>query len=199
MPAPILLASQSEIRRRLLENAGVTVEALPARIDEETITTSLVSEGAKPRDIADALAEYKAQKLGLKHMDRLVLGCDQVLEHDGGILSKPQSREEAAAQLQALRGRTHRLFSAAVIYEQGKPVWRAVKEAKLTMREFSDEYLHAYLDRNWDEIKYCVGGYQLEAEGARLFAHVTGDYFTVLGMPLLEILNYLSLKGEIDG
>ncbi|MEM7470589.1 MAG: nucleoside triphosphate pyrophosphatase [Pseudomonadota bacterium] len=199
MSAPLLLASQSEIRRQLLENAGVPVTCLPARIDEQTITASLIAESAKPRDIADALAEYKAQKLGLKHPDRLVLGCDQVLEHNGALLSKPENQEAAIAQLSQLRGSTHRLFSAAVIYEDGKPVWRAVKEAKLAMRHFSDTYLHDYVDRNWDEIKFCVGGYQLEAEGARLFAHITGDYFTVLGMPLLEILNYLSLKGTIDG
>ncbi|MCY4180895.1 MAG: Maf family protein [Litoreibacter sp.] len=199
MPVPILLASQSDIRRRLLENAGVAVEAAPARIDEEAIKASLISEGAKPRDIADALAEYKAQKLAFKHGDRFVLGCDQVLEHDGVLFSKASSRNELIAQLTQLRGSTHRLFSAAVFYEDGKPVWRAVKEAKLTMRGFSDSYLQDYVDRNWDEIKYCVGGYQLEADGARLFAQVTGDYFTVLGMPLLEILNYLSLRGEIDG
>jgi septum formation protein len=198
MSTPIILASSSTIRRQLLQNAGVPFEVHTAPVDEESIKASLLSEAAKPRDIADALAEYKALRVAAKHPASLVIGCDQVLELEGALLSKPSSPADLCAQLSKLRGTTHRLHSAAVIFEDGKPVWRAVKEAKLTMRDFSDAYLDAYVERNWDAVRYCVGGYQLEGEGARLFAQITGDYFTVLGIPLLDVLNYLSLKGAID-
>ncbi|MCZ8152186.1 MAG: Maf family protein [Rhodobacteraceae bacterium] len=193
----IILASASTIRRQLLENAGVTVDALPARVDEDTIRAALQAEGAKHRDIADTLAEMKARKLAERHPSSLVIGSDQVLELDGEIWGKPETPDAARSQLERLRGRTHRLVSAVVLYDQAKPIWRHVEEASLTMRSFSDGFLDDYVARNWDDIRHSVGAYQLEREGARLFAAVDGNHFTILGLPLLPLLNYLSQRGFI--
>ena len=197
MPALILLASGSEIRAELLRRAGVAFEISKARIDEEMVKASLQAEGERPRNIADALAGLKAEKVGLKHPDAFTIGCDQVLELDGEILSKPESAEEARAQIERLAGQRHSLHTAAVIHNEGKPVWRKLSEVKLTMRRPSPAYLDDYIARNWPAIGQSCGAYQLENEGARLFTRVDGDYFSVLGLPLLEILDYLGLRGAI--
>jgi septum formation protein len=197
MPASIILASGSKIRSDLLKQAMVPHEVQVARVDEEMIKTSLVSEGAPPRDIADALAQMKAAKVSERNPGALVIGCDQVLEHGGNIMSKPTSAENALAQLRALRGDRHTLLSAAVIYEDGKPLWRHIGVVRLRMRDASDAYLNDYVARNWESIQHAVGAYKLEEEGVRLFTRLDGDYFNVLGMPLLEILSYLTLRGDI--
>lgn len=193
----LLLASASPVRRALLENAGLSVEVEPARIDEAALRDSLLAEGAKPRDIADALAEMKALRVSQKKPDRLVLGCDQVLDLGGEILAKPASIDEARAHLLSLRGRRHELLSAAVLCESGAPVWRHVGRAGMTVRPFSEAWLDGYLSRNWPDIAGCVGAYKLESEGVRLFSRVEGDYFTVLGLPLLDLLAFLTLRGDL--
>lgn len=197
MPEPIILASSSEIRSQMLFSAGVIHDCKPARIDEDSIKVALLAEGATSRDIADTLAEMKARKIGHSAPDALVLGCDQVLAHKSEILSKPVSLSEAADQLRRLRGETHQLLSALVIYHDGEPIWRHVGVARLTMREFSDAYLDDYLDRNWDSVRWSVGGYKIEEEGVRLFSAIAGDLFTIQGLPLLPLLSYLTFRGTL--
>jgi septum formation protein len=199
MAAPqIILASSSQTRQQLLSAAGLTFIHAPARIDEEAIRASLEADGAKPLDVADLLAEMKARKLAEKHFEALVLGCDQVLDFKGKSWGKPVSQDDAIHQLSQLRGQTHQLLSAIVVYHQGEPVWRHVGKARLTMHAFSDEWLAAYVSRNWDSIRHSAGCYLLEGEGVRLFSSVEGDYFTILGLPLLPLLGYLRTRGFIE-
>ena len=199
MVQPLILASGSTIRATLLRNAGVSFTTQIARVDEEMIRRSLEAEQASPRDVADALAELKAQKVAQKNDSALVLGCDQVLSFDRKIVSKADTPDDAIDLLHQMRGKSHQLLSAAVLYEDGKPIWRHVGQVRLHMRDASDAYIADYVARNWDDIQHCVGCYQLEGEGARLFHRIEGDYFSVLGLPLLELLSYLTLRGTLDG
>jgi len=197
MITQLILASGSEIRGQLLRNAGLTFETVVARVDENAVRQSLQAEDARPRDIADTLAELKAQRVAAKHPDAMVIGCDQVLAFQRETLSKPRNPEEALSQLQSLRGQTHQLLCAAVIYGEGKPLWRHVGVVRMHMRDASDEYLTDYVTRNWQSIQHAVGCYKLEEEGVRLFTRIEGDYFHVLGLPLLELLSYLTLRGTL--
>jgi septum formation protein len=192
-----VLASTSPIRLHLLRAAGLEVESVAPRVDEATARASLLAERAKPRDIADALAEMKARKVSDKRPADLVLGCDQVLAFEGDVFSKPETPDDARAQLHRLRGKTHRLLSAIVAYENAEPVWRHVSEARLTMHAISDAYLDDYVTRNWDSIRLSVGGYKIEEEGVRLFSAITGDHFTILGLPLLPLLAWAGTRGMI--
>ena len=198
MQDKIILASGSAIRADLLRQADVAFTVQIARIDEGAVRASLQADNASPRDIADTLAELKAQKIASKHPDALVIGCDQILAFDQEILTKPDTKAQAVDQLRALRGRKHQLLSAAVIYGEGKPLWRHVGTVRLHMRDASDDYLAAYVDRNCDSIRHAVGAYKLEEEGVRLFTRIEGDYFNVLGLPLLELLSYLTLRGTLQ-
>ena len=198
MAQPVILASTSTIRQQMLRNAGLVFEAQPARIDEASIKASLLAEGATPRDIADALAEFKAKKVSDKSPGALVVGCDQILELKGQVFDKPQTRQDAIAQLGHLSGQKHQLLSAVVVYDDGKPVWRQIGVVQMHMRSLSDSFIKEYVARNWDSVQHSVGAYKLEEEGARLFTRVQGDYFTVLGLPLLDLLSYLTLRGILD-
>lgn len=194
----LVLASTSQARRALLAAAGVPHEAAAPGIDEEAAKAALRAEGVDARGLADALAELKARRLSARRPSDLVLGCDQVLALDDGVtLDKPESREEAAAQLARLRGRTHRLISAAVACEGGRPVWRAIEQASLAVRGFSDAWLERYLDAEWPAIGGCVGGYRFEGLGAQLFDTVTGSQAAILGLPLLPLLAWLRERGVI--
>lgn len=195
--SPLVLASTSRTRELLLQNAGLTVDVERPRLDEKLIRDSMLAEDHTPRDIADALAEAKAMRISQKRPGMLVLGCDQVLDLDGSLLSKPQTAEQAREQLCALRARRHRLLSAAVICKDGVAIWRHIGTARLTVRDFSDAWLDGYMTRNWPDIADSVGAYKLEAEGVRLFSRIEGDYFTILGLPLLDLLGFLTLRGDL--
>lgn len=197
MPHPLILASTSPTRLQMLRAAGLDPTPVPPRVDEATIRDALTAEGASPRDIADALAEMKARKVAEKHPTSLVLGCDQVLALDRQTFAKPATPDEARAQLAQLRSKSHKLLSAAVVYENAEPVWRHVGEARLTMHQFSDTYLDDYVQRNWDSIRHSVGCYKVEEEGVRLFSAITGDHFTILGLPLLPLLAWMGNRGMI--
>jgi septum formation protein len=197
MPEPLVLASGSATRAAMLRAAGLAFEVVVPRVDEDALKGGLLAEGASARDIADALAEMKAARVSGRRPEALVLGCDQTLSCDGRLFSKPASPEEAREQLRDLMGRTHKLHSAAVIYLAEEPVWRHVAEARLTMGQLSDEWIEGYLQRNWESVRHSVGGYRIEEEGVRLFSQIQGDHFTILGLPLLPLLSFLSVRGTI--
>ena len=193
----LILASASPIRLHLLQNAGLTLTAQPARIDEAALRASLTAEAATPRDIADALAEAKARKLAQRHPTALILGCDQVLAFQTQILSKPVTQTDARHQLQTLRGQTHQLHSALVLYHDARPVWRHIGTASLTMRPFTDAFLDDFLARGGEGLLGSVGCYRLEDDGVQLFSRIDGDYFTILGLPLMGLLDLLRRHGAL--
>ncbi|GGA18727.1 Maf family nucleotide pyrophosphatase [Neptunicoccus cionae] len=194
----IVLASGSQIRGAMLRDAGVEFTTDVPRVDEESILLSLQAEGAKPGDIADTLAEYKARRIADRHPASLVIAADQVLTCNGQVYSKPKSIDEAREHLKSLRGQGHQLLSAVVVYEETKPVWRHIGRAQLAMRDFSDDFLEDYLEKAGDTVLSSVGCYQLENIGVTLFSRVQGDYFTILGLPLLEVLDFLRSRGAIQ-
>lgn len=192
----VVLASQSASRRAMLAAAGVAHEALPAHIDEASVTAALRADGRPPRDIADALAELKAVKISATTPTALVLGSDSMLLlADGSLLDKPQDRATAADHLRRLSGGRHQLISAAVIAEAGHPVWRHVESATLHVRALSSAFIDGYLDQEWPAIAGCVGCFRIEGPGVQLFDRVEGSHFTILGMPLLPVLGYLRTRG----
>jgi septum formation protein len=192
---PLLLASQSKVRRDLLAAAGVPVEVRAADLDERAIEAGASS--SEPSAIAALLAREKARLVGRAHPGRLVLGADQMLALDGKRFAKPPDRSAAMAQLRELAGRVHALHSAVACVQDGAVIFEHVSVARLTMRTLSDQFLNAYLDAAGHAVTQSVGAYQLEGLGSHLFERVEGDYFAILGLPLLEVLHFLRQRGSL--
>jgi septum formation protein len=195
--APLILASASTARADMLRAAGVEIEIVPARVDEGELKLSLKQQNADPEAAAIALAELKALQVSRGKPGRLVLGADQMLDCDGAWFDKPADRAAAKDQLLALRDKTHRLTSAAVLARDGQRIWHHAAAAELTMRAFTDTFLDLYLDRAGDAVLSSVGAYQLEGLGAQMFKQIDGDFFTILGLPLLPVLDILREQNQL--
>ena len=198
MPHPIILASRSPFRQMLLRNAGLTFEAMAAAIDERAIEDSLSADRLSPAEVALALAEAKALDVASARPEALVIGSDQTLSLGERVFHKPADLSDAREHLRAMSGRTHELNSAVVLVQNGVIAWRHVSTARLTMRVLSDDFIGRYLDRVGESILASVGAYQLEGEGIQLFEHIEGDYFTILGLPMLPLLAQLRSMDMID-
>jgi len=193
----LVLASGSRTRSAMLERAGVPFSVDVAHVDEDEAKRALRANGANAADTAETLAEMKALKVSRRHPGALVIGADQMLECGEAWFDKPPDRDQAKAQLQALSGRTHNLIAAAVAAENGNRVWHHVDRVEMTVRPLSETFVDAYLDAAGDAVLGSVGAYQLEGLGAQLFSRIRGDFFTVLGLPLLPLLDYLRVRGVI--
>lgn len=194
----VILASASKIRGGLLIQSGVDFETVPAEIDEQKIKQDLTGEAATPGTLAAFLAEQKALHVARSHPECLVIGADQVLTCDDTCYDKPKDLGAARTQLYALQGKTHTLATAICLVQGTSVLWRHLAEPRLTMRSLSAEFIDTYLARNVPEILSCVGAYQLEGEGAQLFSHIEGDYFAILGLPLLPLLDMLRSQGVLE-
>jgi septum formation protein len=194
----IVLASKSAPRAAILSNAGVAFEVVSAGVDETALKARWLAEGAAPREIAGHLAEAKACRVSAREPDAIVIGADQTLELDGVLIDKAEDMGEARERLVSLRGRVHRLHAAVAAARDGAVVWRVSESPALTMRDFSDSFLDGYLERGGAALLGSVGCYLLEGEGAQLFERIDGDYFAVLGLPLLPLLDFLRREGALE-
>jgi septum formation protein len=192
----LVLASKSAARAALLKGAGLAFEQITAGVDEESIKASLRAEGAPPSRQADLLAETKAMRVSISRSG-VILGADQMLDLDGEGFDKPANRQEAREQLIRLRGKTHILQTALVACVEGAAVWRHLSQPRLRMRNFSDQFLEDYLDAIGPAAFDSVGAYQIEGRGAQLFDRIDGDYFSILGLPLLPLLQWLRDRGTV--
>jgi septum formation protein len=199
MPEKLILASGSPFRKSLLANAGVDFRAVPPTVDERTLEAPLENSGVTPEEVAQILAEAKAANVSETNPGTLVLGCDQTLSLGDKVFHKPRDMEDARRHLLALSGRTHHLNSAAVLVRDGQTLWRHVGIASLTMRELDPAFIGRHLARVGDKALSSVGAYQIEGEGIQLFEKIEGDYFTIVGLPLLPVLAALREFGAIDG
>jgi septum formation protein len=199
MTETIILASGSPFRKTLLVNAGVAVEAVPASVDERALEAPLQDSGVSPEDVASILAEAKAVDVSEKKPGALVLGCDQTLSLGDEVFHKPADMDGARHHLLALSGKTHQLNSAAVLVRDGVVLWRHVGVANLTMRKLDPAFIGRHLARVGEKALGSVGAYQIEGEGIQLFEKIDGDYFTIVGLPLLAVLAELRRQGAIDG
>jgi septum formation protein len=196
---PLILASKSPFRAAILRNAGITFRVEAADIDERAAEAPLLKSGASAEDIASVLAEAKALGVSEKFPDEMVLGADQTLSLDDDLFHKPADMEAARRHLLKLSGKTHMLSSALVLARRGETIWRHVSVARLTMRELSPAFIGQHLARVGEAALSSVGAYQYEGEGIQLFEVIDGDYFTIVGLPLLPLLAELRRLGEIDG
>jgi septum formation protein len=194
---PLVLASKSDIRGKVLAAAGLRFGIRPAQIDERTVEAQARISEAEA--VARLLARTKAMAVAAQMPGHIVLGADQTLAHGNARLTKPVNREDAASQLRTLRGRTHELHSGIALVRDGEVLFELVDTARLTMRDFSDRFLDDYLDMTGDIAMTSVGAYQLEGIGIHLFERVEGDYFTILGLPLLPLLTFFRENGFVDG
>jgi septum formation protein len=193
----IILASGSRTRLDLLTQAGLVVEAIAPSVDEQEMKASFRAERAPAEACAESLAELKAMRISQRHPDALVIGADQMLDLNGVWFDKPADLDHARAHLQALRGQTHRLVTAAVVALNGSRIWHTLDSARLTMRPFSDAFLDDYLAHLGPAVLSSVGAYHLEGLGAQLFSRIEGDFFTILGLPLLPLLGFLRDHGAL--
>ncbi len=193
----LVLASASQSRMTVLRNAGLDPVQDPSSVDEDKVKQSLKTDGADAAQVAITLAELKAQQTARRYPGALVIGADQMLDCDGVWFDKPPDVAHARGHLQSLRGRTHELVTAAAVIRDGVSIWQHVDRARLTMRDFSDGFIDDYLDRVGEDACRSVGAYQLEGLGAQLFSRIDGDFFTILGLPLLPLLDYLRGHGIV--
>lgn len=197
MKTELILASESSVRRQILTNANIRFKSVSATIDEEGIKKGCLIEKIKLDRISDILADYKAKKISSKFPGTLVLGCDQTLIFNDKLLSKITKKTDIFNRLKSMNGNKHSLFSSAVIYLDNVSIWRITTKATLKMRNNKEAYLKEYIDRNYNQIVRSAGCYMMEGEGVRLFSEIEGDYFSILGIPLLPVLNFFYTRGEI--
>ena len=191
MKLKIVLASKSEVRKKILDKNGINCEVMPANIDEETVKNSLVKEGASPLIISKNLAELKSVKISKKIPEKIVLGVDSVIDLNGELISKPINRNEAIAILQKLNGQKHQLISSVCICKNGSMIWHFTDVSTLTMKKLNLDEIKSYLIKIKDKELYAYGVYQIEADGRSLFSNIEGDEDTIMGLPAKPIKEYL--------
>ena len=191
MPSKIILASKSKIRKKILDRNHIKSIVEPSNVDEDIVKSSLLKEKANPEIISKNLAELKANKVSIKKNDEIVLGADSVIDLDGELISKPESREEAMKILGKLNGKSHFLISSVCISKNGSMIWNHTDKAKLTMKNLSEDELKNYLSKISDEALYAYNVYQIEGEGRNLFANIEGDKDTIMGLPVKKIKEYM--------
>ena len=187
----IILASKSEVRKKILDQNGIECEVVPANIDEELIKDSLLKEKASPEIISKNLAELKANKISEKRHNHLVLGADSVIDLNGELISKPTNRDEAFAILKKLNGQKHQLISSVCISKNGAMIWNSTDASVLTMKQLNLDEIKSYLTKIKDKELYAYGVYQIEADGRSLFSKIEGDEDTIMGLPIKKIKEYL--------
>ena len=187
----IILASKSKVRKEILDKYSLPCEVKPSNVDEDVVKKNLINKQVSPEIISKNLAELKANKVSLNQKDRMVLGADSVIDLNGELISKPESREEALVILRKLNGKKHNLISSICISKNGSMIWNHTDKAELTMKSFSEEDLKNYLSKISDETLYAYNVYQIEGEGKNLFLNITGDKNTIMGLPVFKIKEYL--------